>query len=281
MAALDFPASPTLNQIYTANGKSWIWDGTAWNPYGGGISTLPIANGGTGQTTQTAAFDARAPTTTKGDLIVHNGTDNIRVAVGTDGHSLVADSTQASGVKWAAGGGGGGAMVLLASATASSSAEILFDNEFDSALYCEYELRFQGVQPATDNVQLRVQLRDSTPANITSLHRNVIVFSRIDSAGVVAGSLPNSGGTTGWQYTTAAGNAANELASAQFTITPISGQWTHMYFSGYVGQQTANDRYAFTGAGSVEGTTAPAGVRIYMSSGNISIGTFQLYGILK
>ena len=30
MAALDFPASPTLGQIYTANGKSWQWDGTTW-----------------------------------------------------------------------------------------------------------------------------------------------------------------------------------------------------------------------------------------------------------
>lgn len=68
---------------------------------------LPIANGGTGQTTAVAAFDALAPTTTKGDLIVHNGTDNVRVPVGTDGHSLVADSTQPSGVKWAAGEGGG------------------------------------------------------------------------------------------------------------------------------------------------------------------------------
>jgi hypothetical protein len=30
MAALNFPTSPALNQIYTANGKSWRWDGTAW-----------------------------------------------------------------------------------------------------------------------------------------------------------------------------------------------------------------------------------------------------------
>lgn len=64
---------------------------------------LPIANGGTGQTAQTAAFDALAPTTTKGDLIVHNGTDNIRVAVGgTNGHVLTVDSAEASGVKWSA-----------------------------------------------------------------------------------------------------------------------------------------------------------------------------------
>lgn len=62
---------------------------------------LPIANGGTGQTSQTAAFDALAPSTTKGDVIVHNGTDNIRVAVGTNGQYLVADSAETSGVKWA------------------------------------------------------------------------------------------------------------------------------------------------------------------------------------
>jgi hypothetical protein len=30
MAALDFPASPTVGQIYTANGRSWKWDGAAW-----------------------------------------------------------------------------------------------------------------------------------------------------------------------------------------------------------------------------------------------------------
>lgn len=83
---------PTLNQNTT---------GTAANVTG----TVAIANGGTGQTSQTAAFDALAPTTTKGDLIVSNGTDNIRVGVGTDAYVLTADSTAASGVKWAAGGG--------------------------------------------------------------------------------------------------------------------------------------------------------------------------------
>ena len=72
----------------------------------GYLSTpIAIANGGTGQTTAVAAFDALAPTTTKGDLIVSNGTDNIRVAVGaTNGHVLTVDSAESSGVKWAASG---------------------------------------------------------------------------------------------------------------------------------------------------------------------------------
>jgi hypothetical protein len=39
---------------------------------------------------------------TKGDILVHNGTNWIDVSVGTNGHVLTADSAQPSGVKWAA-----------------------------------------------------------------------------------------------------------------------------------------------------------------------------------
>jgi hypothetical protein len=84
---------PTFNQNTT---------GTAGNVTG----VVAIANGGTGQTTANPAFNALAPTTTKGDLIVSNGTANVRQAVGTDTHVLTADSTTATGVKWAAAAGG-------------------------------------------------------------------------------------------------------------------------------------------------------------------------------
>ncbi len=30
---LDFPTSPTLNEIYTFGGRSWQWNGTAWDVY--------------------------------------------------------------------------------------------------------------------------------------------------------------------------------------------------------------------------------------------------------
>lgn len=68
-------------------------------------STIGIANGGTGQTTQTAAFNALSPLTTSGDIIYFNGTNNVRLAKGSDGDVL----TLASGLpSWAASGGGGG-----------------------------------------------------------------------------------------------------------------------------------------------------------------------------
>lgn len=75
----------------------------------GVTGTLAIANGGTGQTSKTNAFDALAPTTTKGDIVVYDGNDNVRLAVGaTNGHVLTIDSATATGLKWAAASGGGG-----------------------------------------------------------------------------------------------------------------------------------------------------------------------------
>jgi hypothetical protein len=47
-----------------------------------------------------------SPLTTKGDLYTYSTTD-ARLPVGTNGHTLVADSAEATGLKWAAPAGGG------------------------------------------------------------------------------------------------------------------------------------------------------------------------------
>lgn len=69
---------------------------------------LPIANGGTNGATATAGFDNLSPTTTKADIIVNDGTNNVRLPIGVDGQVLVADSTQSEGVAWGAGSSGTG-----------------------------------------------------------------------------------------------------------------------------------------------------------------------------
>ena len=59
---------------------------------GGTVSGLTapiaIADGGTGQITKTAAFDALSPLTTQGDILTHDGTNNVRLARGTAGKYL-------------------------------------------------------------------------------------------------------------------------------------------------------------------------------------------------
>jgi hypothetical protein len=65
---------------------------------------LPIANGGTGQTTAAAAFNALSPITSTGDLIIGNGANSAtRLAIGTNGYVLTSNGTTAS---WAASTGG-------------------------------------------------------------------------------------------------------------------------------------------------------------------------------
>lgn len=70
MSPIQAADVPTLNQNTT---------GTASNVTG----TVAIANGGTGQTTKTSAFDALAPSTTLGDTIYYDGADNVRLAGNT------------------------------------------------------------------------------------------------------------------------------------------------------------------------------------------------------
>ena len=59
---------------------------------GGTISGLTapmaIADGGTGQITKTAAFDGLSPLTSQGDVLTHDGTNNVRLARGSAGKYL-------------------------------------------------------------------------------------------------------------------------------------------------------------------------------------------------
>ena len=86
-------ASNVVSSSLTSVGTiaTGTWNGT----------TIAIANGGTGQTTKAAAFDALSPMTTAGDII-YGGTSGTgtRLAKGTDGQVL----TLASGVPtWSSG----------------------------------------------------------------------------------------------------------------------------------------------------------------------------------
>lgn len=40
--ALNFPSSPTPNQIYTVGDQSWKWDGTAWIALSGAEEAVPV-----------------------------------------------------------------------------------------------------------------------------------------------------------------------------------------------------------------------------------------------
>ncbi len=64
-----------------------------------GIADIAIADGGTGASNKINAFDNLSPLTTAGDVLTHNGTNNIRLALGNAGEVLKVNAG-GNGVEW-------------------------------------------------------------------------------------------------------------------------------------------------------------------------------------
>lgn len=85
-----------------------------------------ISNGGTGQTTASAAFNALSPVTTTGDLIIGNGTNSTtRLPIGTNAYVLTSNGTTAS---WQPNTGGGGGGDVYGPASSTDNAIVRFDS---------------------------------------------------------------------------------------------------------------------------------------------------------
>jgi hypothetical protein len=99
----------------TADATVYLRGDGAWAPAGGGsggavtsiFGRAGVVVAQTGDYTVAQVTGAMAnPTTTKGDLIVRDASGPARLPVGTDGYVLIADSTQALGMRWTSGGSG-------------------------------------------------------------------------------------------------------------------------------------------------------------------------------
>lgn len=123
LTTADIPAlsyvtsvAATVPAFLSIAGSPITSSGTLAISYSG--TALPIANGGTGETTAAAAFNALSPVTTTGDLIIGNGTNSAtRLAIGANTYVLTSNGTTAT---WAAGGGGGSSAYTRTTFTATA-----------------------------------------------------------------------------------------------------------------------------------------------------------------
>lgn len=88
------PTASAVGVLHNSAGSVWSWSLISLTADVSG--TLPIANGGTGQTTALAAFNALSPLTTRGDLLTRDATNNIRLAIGASATILRSDGTDAA-----------------------------------------------------------------------------------------------------------------------------------------------------------------------------------------
>jgi hypothetical protein len=81
--AIDFPASPTLNDVFTVGNVTYVWDGTKWTAsVTGGISLDKIEEGNTSAEVIDTGSDGRFVVTTEGTERLRV-TDTGRVGIGT------------------------------------------------------------------------------------------------------------------------------------------------------------------------------------------------------
>jgi hypothetical protein len=184
MSAIDFPNSPSVNDTHTVGDRTWKWNGSQWKVV---RSVLPGATGPTGPTGNTGSTvtgptgatgaSVTGPTgatgltgvtgpsalTTKGDIATFD-TAVARLAVGANDTVLTADSTAATGLKWATPAAGG--MTLLSTTTLSGATTTI------SSINQTYTNLYITVQNATsaNNISLTFRPNENTDCSYVQLY---------------------------------------------------------------------------------------------------------------
>ena len=183
------------------------------------VTTVPIANGGSGQTTASAAFDALAPTTSSGDMIYRTAASggNVRLAIGSPGQVLgissglpawttVAGVGTVTSVDLSGGGTGitysGGPITAAGTITASGTAVIAYGGTSATTAIAA----FDGLAPTTTSGDIiyrtstgNVRLGIGSSGQLLTASGGLPVWISPATAGTVT-SVDVSGGGTGLTF---------------------------------------------------------------------------------
>ncbi len=207
----------------------------------------------------------------KGDLISATAADTpARLAVGTNGQVLTADSSTSTGLKWAT--ASAGALTKISSVSFSNVASQAFQSVF-SGTYRSYLVEFSGLfKSGAGSATLQADFYSGTSTTYTDGIRGG--FLQITSSGTSATGYSMTSGYVasfndipedGYRRSGGTWNVSSGGASGGFNVT---GQ--------FMGGGDNNRNYV--GGFKSTNNTAITGFRLFASSGNID-GTVTIYGL--
>lgn len=98
MALFNFPSSPTINQEYTFNGKTWLWNGTAWQIKTTTFNGIRTVDTFTGDGTTTNFALSSTPASENDVTVNYQGIMQLHDAYTIDGNYIVFDSAPENNV---------------------------------------------------------------------------------------------------------------------------------------------------------------------------------------
>ena len=201
----------------------------------------------------------------KGDLIAGTAADAVgRLAVGTNGQQLVADSTASTGLKWDNPSG----LVHIETQTISGTPSAINFNNVFSSTYDNYEILLTIQGSANNNAELR--LRSSGTDDTGTNYRSV--FVSYSATTVAVSTLNTTSITVGVLRLSDKSLYSVKIANpflAEKTLVNTTGTRTHDAIQGYniFGQHMLDTSYD--------------GFTLFASSGTFNSGEVSVYGYRK
>jgi hypothetical protein len=230
----------------------------------------------TGDTT--GALQLQVNGTTPSVTLAANGSVGVgsSPSYGTSGQVLTSAGT-GSAPTWAT--PSSGALTLLSTVTASASATVDVETTFSST-YDAYLLFIVALRPATNNTDLQCFLKIGGSYIATNVYQYHSTALLADAATYAANA--NNNGSLIQIITGVSSDSARGVCMQMNLYNPAST--TTRKFINWIGSdEIALSGYgrSFSGAGRVAAAPLGAltGVRFSMSSGNITSGSFRLYGL--
>lgn len=205
----------------------------------------------------------------KGDIIAATAADTVaRLAVGANDTVLTADSSTATGLKWAAVSAGG--MTQLATGSLSGSSVSLTSI---SGSYKELWLYVYEVSLAADNYGWGIQYNSITTSTYT------LTATRSDSS-----SVPNDADGTRWDVQTVGVGGMLASSTNNFSIIRLpnyaaSTGYKAIQFTSYYQAYSGSTNRVLNGGGYQAGTGAITSLQIVTAGTTFDAGTYILYGV--